>query len=322
MEMEEKIVIPGGMERLQTSSDRENLPYPPGDGKVKRVNADWLADHLHDTDLTIIDVQPNVHDYIQEHIPGAVYLTEGVLRVSNRGFPTPYSPIGCLQESFQRAGIEADSPVVVYTGKGAFSGWGDGLGQTMMAYTLAKYGHNTVYLLDGGLDQWKSEGRELSQEYPTVEPSGFTVQARDDYAIGYEEFVQTKDNDDVVLLDARPAKMYQGQGPWRRPGHIPGAVNLPWRSLMDDANPALLKSNDELDMILEDHGVDRSRTVICSCGTGREATNEFVLLKWLYRYPDVRLYEGSFTEWVTHPENPVAEGPEPREAKREAVPAR
>ncbi|WP_332449577.1 sulfurtransferase [Methanoculleus sp.] len=320
--MEEKMVTPGGMERLQARNDRENVPYPRGDGKVRLVNASWLADHLHDTDLTIIDVQPNVHDYIREHIPGAVYLTEGVLRVSNGGFPTPYSPIGCLQGSFRRAGIEADSPVVVYTGKGAVSGLGDGLGQTMMAYTLAKYGHNAVYLLDGGLDRWKSEGRELSQEYPTVESSGFTVQARDDYAIRYEEFVQTKDNDDVVLLDARPAKTYQGQGPWRKPGHIPGAVNLPWRSLMDDANPALLKSNDELDRILEDHGVDRSRAVICSCGTGREATNEFILLKWLYLYPNVRIYEGSFTEWVTYPDNPVVEGPEPRTTRVEAAAAR
>jgi len=186
------MATPGGMERLQARSDPENVPYPRGDGKVKLVNASWLADHQDDANLRIIDVQPNVHDYIQEHIPGAVYLTEGVLRASNGGFPTTYSPVGCIQEAFRRAGIEADSPVVVYTGKGAFSGRGDGLGQTMMAYTLAKYGHNAVYLLDGGLDQWKSEGQELSQEYPTVEPSGFTVQARDDYAVEYEEFVQNQ----------------------------------------------------------------------------------------------------------------------------------
>lgn len=320
--MEEKMFTRGGMDRLQARSDRENYPYPRGDGKVKLVNAEWLDRHLHDANLTIVDVQPNIHDYVQEHIPGATYLTEGVLRVSSRGFPGSYSPNACLQESFRRAGIDADSPVVVYTGKGAFSGAGDGLGQTMMAYTLAKYGHNRVYLLDGGIDTWKNEGRELSQDYPAVEPSSFTVEVRDDYPIGYEEFRQIKDNDDVVVLDARPAKVYGGKGPWRKAGHIPGAVNLPWKSLMDDANPALFKSNDELDMILEDHGVDRSKTVICTCGTGREATNEFVLLKWLYLYPNVRLYEGSFTEWVTHLDNPVVEGAEPREARAAAASAR
>ncbi len=321
--MEDKMFTPGGRERVQARSDRENTPYPRGDGKVKLVTPAWLSDRMNDADLTIIDTQPNVHDYIQEHIPGAVYLTEGVLRVSNRGFPTSFSPDTCIQESFRRAGLKAGSPVVVYTGKGVFSGWGDGLGQMMIAYTLAKYGHDIVYILDGGIDRWKSEGGEISQEFPTIEPSGFTAKVHDDYAIGYDEFRQIKDNDGVVVLDARPVAFYEGRsGPWRKRGHIPGAISLPWRSLMDDANPAKFRPNDELDTILEAHGVDRTRTVICTCGTGREATNEFILLKWLYLYPNVRIYEGSITEWTAYPDNPVVKGPEAREDRAKAVPAR
>ena len=320
--MAEKMTRPGGEERLRAMSDRENAPYPRGDGKVRLVTTDWLADHLYDEDLTILDTQPDVHDYIQEHIPGAVYLNEGVLRVSARGFPTSYAPLACLQESFRRVGLRAGSPVVIYTGKGAFSGRGDGLAQTMMAYTLAKYGHDTVYILDGGLDAWKSENRELSQEFPTVEPSRFTVEVHDEYAIGYEEFIQVKDNDDVIVLDARPAKVYAGKGPWQMAGHIPGAISLPWRSLMDDANPALLRPNEDLDVILEEHNIDRNGTVICTCGTGREATNEFILFKWFYLYPRVRLYEGSFTEWSARPDNPVVEGPEPQGRKADQAPAR
>ena len=319
--MAEKITPPGGEERLQAMSDRENAPYPRGDGKVKLVTTDWLADHLYDEDLTVLDAQPNVHDYIQEHIPGAVYLNEGVLRVPDRGFPTAFSPRACIQEAFQRVGLKASSPVVVYTGKGAFSGWGDGLAQMMMAYTLAKYGHDTVYILDGGIDTWKSENRELSQEYPAIDPSGFTGELRSDYAIAYDEFVQIKDDDNVVVLDARPMKFYSGKGPWKMAGHIPGAISLPWRSLMDDGNPALFKPNADLDTILEEHGIDRSMTVICSCGTGREATNEFVLFKWLYRYPRVRIYEGSFTEWSIRRENPVVEGPEPGGRRAKSAPA-
>ena len=319
--MAEKITPPGGEERIQAMSDRENAPYPRGDGKVKLVTTDWLADHLYDEDLTVLDTQPNVHDYIQEHIPGAVYLNEGVLRVPERGFPTAFSPRACIQESFQRVGLKAGSPVVVYTGKGAFSGQGDGLGQMMMAYSLAKYGHDTVYILDGGIDTWKSENRELSQEYPAIDPSGFTGELRSDYAIGYDEFVQIKDDDNVVVLDARPMKFYAGKGPWRLAGHIPGAISLPWRSLMDDGTPALFKPNAELDEILDAHGSYRSMTVICTFGTGREATNEFVLFKWLYLYPRVRIYEGSFTEWSIRRENPVVEGPEPGGRRARPAPA-
>ncbi|MFY9195194.1 MAG: rhodanese-like domain-containing protein, partial [Methanoculleus sp.] len=71
--MVEKMTRPGGEERLQAMDDRTNAPYPRGDGVVKLVTTEWLADHLDDDDLVILDIQPNVHDYIQEHIPGAVY---------------------------------------------------------------------------------------------------------------------------------------------------------------------------------------------------------------------------------------------------------
>jgi thiosulfate/3-mercaptopyruvate sulfurtransferase len=320
--MAEKITTSGGEEGLRASSERQNPPYPRGDGNVKLITTDWLADHLHDTNLRILDTQPNVHDYIQEHIPGAVYLNEGMLRVAAHGFPTSFGPLACLQESFRRLGLQADVPVVVYTSKGAFSGWGDGLAQTMMAYSLAKFGHNTVYVLDGGFDKWKSENKELSQEYPHIDPSDFKVEVRSEYPVSYEEFKEIKDNDDVILLDARPPKFYEGKGPWRKAGHIPGAVNLPWRSLMDDSNPTLLKPNDEVDAILEQHRIDRNKTIICSCGTGREATNEFLLFKWYYRYPSVRLHEGAFTEWTAHPENSTVEGPEPGRRKAQAAAAR
>ncbi|MDN7023882.1 sulfurtransferase [Methanoculleus sp. FWC-SCC1] len=320
--MRKEFTTPGGEERLQSATARQSPPYPPGDGKVKLVTTDWLEDHLQERGMTVLDVQPNVHDYIKEHVPGAIYLNEGFLRVPAHGFPTSYGPQACMQESFRRVGLAADSPVVVYTGKGAFSGIGDGLAQTMMAYSLAKFGHNTVYVLDGGIDKWKDEGRTLSQEFPAVDPSQFTVEVRGEYPIGYEDFKQVKDRDDVVVLDARPAKVYEGQGPWRKPGHIPGAISLPWRSLMDDGNPMLLKPNDAVIDILEQHNIDRSKTIICSCGTGREATNEFLLFKWYFEYPDVRLYEGSYTEWTAYPENETVEGREARKKPVAAAPSR
>jgi thiosulfate/3-mercaptopyruvate sulfurtransferase len=287
-------------------------PYPSGNGKVRLVSTGWLEEHRGDGGLVIIDCQPNVHDYIQEHIPGAVYLSEGVLRSPARGFPSSYAPLLSLQENFRRLGLKKDTPTVVYTGKGVFKGWGDGLEQTMMAYSLAKFGHDSVFVLDGGLDKWKSEERALSQEFPAIEPSDFTVEVRGEYPIGYEAFKATKDSDDVILLDARPSAVYEGQGPWRKPGHIPGAVSLPWASLMHPENPRLLKSEDEIQSILDSRGITPAKTIICSCGTGREATNEFILFKFYLGYPSVRIYEGSFTEWTSHPENPTVTGKEPR----------
>jgi thiosulfate/3-mercaptopyruvate sulfurtransferase len=286
--------------------------YPYGEGVVKWVSTDWLEDHLLDDDLMILDVQPNIHDYIQEHVPGGVYMNEGLLRVPWQGLPGVYAPTEAIEANLRRVGLRADVPVVVYTGTGPFKGWGDGLEQTMMAYTLARFGHQNVYVLDGGIDKWKAEGKPLSQVFPTVEASDFNAHVQHELFVEYDEFVDKKDWDDVLLLDARPSNVYQGQGPWIKPGHIPGAINVPWKSFMDADNTRLLRPDDEIQAILDQHGIVPDKAIICSCGTGREATNEMVLFKWYLGFPKVEIYEGSFTEWTAHPENPTVTGKRPR----------
>lgn len=286
--------------------------YPYGKGTVKWVSTEWLEEHLDAENLMVLDVQPNVHDYIKEHIPGAVYMNEGLLRVPLKGLPAQYVPPEAIQPVLRRVGLKPNVPVVVYTGVGPFTGWGGGLEQTMMAYTLARFGHDHVYVLDGGIEKWKAEGRPLAQEFPQVEESDFTAQVRREYFVGYEEFKAMKDREDVILLDARPPGTYEGQGPWMKPGHIPGAINVPWPSFMDPGNTRLLKSDDEIQAILDEHNIAPDKTIICSCGTGREATNEFVLFKWYLGFPRVKIYEGSFTEWSSYPENPTVTGKNPR----------
>jgi thiosulfate/3-mercaptopyruvate sulfurtransferase len=285
---------------------------PKGEGTVKWVSTQWLAEHLRDEDLQILDVQPDVHDYFMEHIPGARYMNQGLLRVPLQGMPAMYAPAEAIQANVRRVGLDLDVPVVVYTGVGPFKGWGDGLEQTMMAYSLARFGHRNLYVLDGGVEKWKAEGRPLDQKFPDVDESDWSVDVQRDYFIDYDQLVAMKDREDVILLDARPPEFYQGQGPWIKPGHIPGAVNLPWKTLMDPDNTRLLKPDSEIEQILDKHGVNPDKTVICSCGTGREATNEFLLFKFYLGYPNVKLYEGSFTEWSSYPDNPIVTGPNPR----------
>lgn len=291
---------------------QKKYPYPSGEGKVRWISTEWLEKNLDKNSLHILDIQPNVHDYISEHIPGAVYFNEGLLRIPHRGRPAVYVPPEVMQAHFRRIGLHPDHPVVVYTGVGIFKGWGDGLEQTMVSYTLARFGHNSVHVLDGGLNKWKEEERPLTKEFPHITESNFTMEVRKDYFVEYEAFKKMKDKNDVILLDARPADVYQGQGPWIKPGHIPGAINLPWASLMDPKNKALLKPEEDIQSILTQHSVTPDKTIICSCGTGREATNEFILFKWYLQYPKVFIYEGSFTEWTSYPENQTVTGKNPQ----------
>lgn len=286
--------------------------YPYGTGTVRWVSTDWLSENLNKQEMIILDVQPNVHDYIEEHIPGAVYVSEGLLRTWVGGVPAQYVPPESIQHILRNAGIKQRITVVVYTGTGAAKGWGDGLEQTMMAYSLARFGHDSIYVLDGGLDKWKGEGKPLTKVFPKTGTSDFTVRLQPDFFVDYETFKAMKDRDDVMVLDARPSAAYEGQAFWIKPGHIPGAVNLPWASLMDDKNKRLLKPDAEIMTILNAYDVRPDKTIICSCGTGREATNEFTLFKWRLNYPNVKIYEGSFTEWTSYPENPTVTGKSPR----------
>ncbi|MGZ6226266.1 MAG: sulfurtransferase, partial [Syntrophales bacterium] len=246
------------------------------------------------------------------HIPRAIYLNEGLLRTYIDGMPARYVPSDTIQPVLRYAGLKPGVPAVVYTGTGAAKGWGDGLEQTMMAYSLARFGHDCVYVLDGGLDKWKGEGKPLTKEFPRTVTSDFTVRVQADFYIQYEEFRAAKDRKDVMVLDARPPDVYEGQSYWIKPGHIPGAINVPWASLMNDANKSLLKSDEEISAILKANDVRPDKTIICMCGTGREATNEFILFKWYLNYPSVKIYEGSFTEWTAYPENPTITGKNPR----------
>lgn len=284
---------------------------PFGEGKQKWVTTEWLENNM-DKDWVIMDTQPDVHDYFMAHIPGAVYFAQKLMRAPKNGLPAQMIPPKQASYLFGRIGIDNDTPVLIYTAKGGFREWGDGLEQCFMAYNLMRYNHSEVYLLDGGLDKWMDEGRETSQEFPEVEEKEFTPDVQKDMFLTYDQFLEVKDHDDTCLLDARPLSMYTGEsGPWIKNGHIPGAVNLPWASLMQ-SNPKLLKPAEKIKKMAEVVGATKDKLIICSCGTGREATNEYTIFKHLLGYPKVKVYEGSFTEWTSYPDNQVVKGKEPR----------
>jgi thiosulfate/3-mercaptopyruvate sulfurtransferase len=293
----------------------KTYPYPSGEGKVKWISTEWLAEHINDEHLIILDVQPNIHDYIMGHIPNAVYLNEGFLRSAQKGLPAMYVPSESIKSVLDRTGLDSDLPTAIYSGAGRYSkctaGLGDGLEQPMMAYSLARFGLNKLYILDGGLEKWKADGHELTKVYPECKESDFNVKVQKDYFVTYDEFKMMKDRDDVIVFDARPADIYAQGGLWPKLGHIPGAFSLPWRSLMAAENSRLLKNDEDLEEIMSKFNITPDKTLLIYCGTGREATNEFCILKWYFKHEKIKIFEGSFTEWASHPENPTVTGLNP-----------
>lgn len=288
---------------------------PAGEGPVRWVSPAWLADHLGD-ELLIIDSQPDIHEYVSAHIPGAVYLNDHLFRVHDRRSPSAWINREAAAWLLRPVGLDPDVPVVVYTGSPRITRCqthvGDGLEQPMVAYSLLRFGHGDIRILDGGLDAWSAEGLPTTREYSAARESEFEPRVRNHLFLDYDEFVAIKDLPGTVVLDARPPDKYQGQGPWLKPGHVPGAVNLPWKALMTGENTRKLRPLPEIRALADAAGATPEKTVVCMCGTGREATNEFLIFHYLLGYPRVRLFEGSFTEWISHPENTTVTGPDPR----------
>jgi len=301
-------MIPGEMICLNVTDATSKV-----DNRVRWITPAWLEAHRHDPGLVVIDCRQNSHSYFTDHIPGAIYLHEGLLRMHIGGIPVRWIPAEAAQVLLRTLGLGQDSPIVVYSAcrpaNASSATSGDGLEAGFIAYSLVRFGCRQVMVLDGGFEHWKAVGYPLAQDYGVSRLSPFMVEIPANLFIGYEECLSIKDDPSVLLLDTRPASWYEGQGPWRLPGHIPGAVSLPASSLLDPANPTLLKSEREIRTILTGLGITPEKTIICSCGTGRTAATAFLILKWYLGYPDVVMYEGGFTEWVSHTENNTVTGP-------------
>lgn len=291
--------------------------YPVGRGEVQWVSTEWMEDHLSDRDLSILDTQPDMLDYVREHLPGALYLSDRAFSLPLAGIPGGYQPLQTARSTIRELGLKPDAPVVVYSGRGMVSGCGDGLEAAAMAYTLLRYGHGKVYVLDGGIEQWKAERKPLAQEFPEVERSDFPGRLRDELVIGYEDFRSVAGTGNVTLIDARPADQYEGQGPWIKPGHIPGAFNVPWTEFADPDNPWRLRAENDLRETVERRGIAPENTIICSGGDSREAAPVFLVLRDILGFPRVRMYEGSFTEWTAYPRNPTVTGQTPNQPETE-----
>lgn len=276
---------------------------------IEYVNVDWLKSNL--STYPILDFQPDVHDYIKEHIPAAVYINEQHFRCFIDNQPAALVPPQIIETILAQAGLNNSTPVVVYSGQGRFSHQGDGLEQTMAAYTLARFGHNQIYILNGGIDSWIEAGCELDQKFPVVKKSNYTATIQTDFFVNYQKFMELRNDPQSVVIDIRPNSIYQGKSIWRKPGHIPGAINLPWRNFTSQSNALLLRPEQQIKDMINEKNINPSQTIILYCGTGREATCAFIVFKFVMNFPNVKIFEGSFTEWCTYENNESVTGPNP-----------
>lgn len=236
-------------------------------------------------------------------------------------------PADLFARQFSAAGVPGgkDGSVLVY------SDGANVLGATLAAYALEKSGVPRVGVPDGGFSAFNSSAatnEKVTKVFPKFEQTDFEPRTVEGLAISLDELVQllpqvgkpSSSSDSkkaVVVVDPRPKALYEGSAysTFIRPGHIPGAINIPWQSVTeaDNADPAKknphrLKPAAEIRRLFESRGVTPDKTVVVSCSTGRESTLQFLVLKHVMGYPDVRLYEGSWTEWSANEGTPAEVG--------------
>jgi thiosulfate/3-mercaptopyruvate sulfurtransferase len=260
------------------------------------VDTDWLAGHLNDRDLRIIDMRDSKEEYAAGHIPGAVYLAVNEVRLALKepGFTMP--PDYQIEEMLGQLGITSETMVVAYDEHG-------GLNASRLFFTLDYAGHDKMALLNGGQTMWVAEGRALSKEAPQVIRSAYRIRAKTNLVASARWIMANMGKPDLALVDARSPKEFRGEDVRaKRGGHIPGAANIEWtQNLKADKT---FKPGDELAALYEKAGVTRDKTVIAYCQTMHRAALSYFTLR-LLGYPNVRGYDRSWGEWGNDPSLPV-----------------
>lgn len=269
---------------------------------VTIVGPKWLEDRIADDDLRVLDVRLNVYDYFIGHVPNAVHLADAAMRAPRDGYPTQYLDPFITGRLLMGAGVRNGDKVAVYSD-------GDGvLGATMMAYILERLGHHRVFFVDGGWRDYNG-GYKTTQEYPAYKAVPYDIRDNTAVAASTEEVRNAIGKEGMKFIDARPPNVFSGDAKiWTRNGHIPGAVNIPWKTLVEENNSHKFKPVEELRKVFADKGVKESDDIIVYCGTSREASLEYLVLKHVLKFPKVRLYEGSWAEYSNHKDLPVETG--------------
>ncbi len=262
------------------------------------VDTAWVAEHLDDSDVRLVESDEDVLLYDMGHIPGAVKVDWHA--DLQHPLERDYLDAESFAKLMRAKGIRRDTLVVFYGDKNNW--WA-----TYALWVFRLFGHERVKIMDGGRKKWEDEKRPLTTEPPEFVPSDYPVPDRDDAAIrAFREDVLEQLKEKKPLVDVRSPEEFSGeklhmpdypQEGAMRGGHIPTAKNVPWARAVNPETGEF-RSADELRTIYEQEcGFGKDDEVIAYCRIGERSSHTWFVLSYLLGYPNVRNYDGSWTEW-------------------------
>lgn len=273
------------------------------------VETSWLAEHVHEQHLRVVDMRGYVRtvesdgvqeasyvgareEYEKAHIPGAVYIdwTSDIVDPDDP-IEAQVAPAERFAEVMGRLGIGDQQLVVAYDAHPASQF------ATRLWWALKYYGHEQVVVLNGGFPKWQRENLPLTDAIPAYPPATFTPVVRPELRATAEDVLALLGQQDVALVDARDKGQYTGAIVRRpgRPGHIPGALNIPREELIDAAT-GTFRGNEELAQVFSTAHISPQQHVVAYCNGGVAATTVLFSLAML-GYPSLTNYDGSWNEW-------------------------
>jgi thiosulfate/3-mercaptopyruvate sulfurtransferase len=275
------------------------------------VSTDWLAAHLKDPDLRVLDASwylPAMArdaraEYNARHIPGARFFDIDEISDQRSALPHMAPPAEKFISRMRAMGVGDGHQVVIYDGAGIFSA-------PRVWWTFRLMGKTDVAVLDGGLPKWLAEGRETEDMPPVIRDRHMTVQRQAGLVKDVTQVAQASKLHQAEIIDARPAARFSGDAPepraGLRAGHIPGSKNLPFAEIL--TSEGTMKPLPALRAAFEAAGVDLARPAITTCGSGVSAAILSLALERL-GHRNHALYDGSWAEWGMYDDLKVEKGP-------------
>jgi thiosulfate/3-mercaptopyruvate sulfurtransferase len=259
------------------------------------VTTSWVEEHIKDANVRVVEVDVDTTAYDQGHIAGAVGWNWATQLCDTK--VRDIIPRSELESLLGASGIDNRTTIVLYgDNNNWFAAWA--------FWQLKMYGHEDVRLMNGGRKKWLAESRPLTTDAPSVAPKKYTAKAPDLALRAFLPEVQALDpHNGGVLVDVRSPQEFTGEilsppglpETCQRGGHIPGARSIPWAKACND--DGTFKSYEDLARLYESEGVVRHKHVIAYCRIGERSSHTWFVLKYLLGYPDVKNYDGSWTEW-------------------------